>query len=54
MKLLLCQPAINIDQVDYQGKTPLFTACNLKDPSYTEILLDAGANPDHQDKEGKT
>ena len=54
LQLLLLQPAINVDIVDTQGRTPLFIACSLKDSRFTEELLNAGANPDHQDKEGKT
>ncbi|XP_066916206.1 inversin-A-like [Clytia hemisphaerica] len=54
LELLLLQPTISIDQVDSQGRTALFTACHMKDHRFTETLLQAGANPDHQDKEGKS
>ena len=52
--MLIIQPTIDIDQADAQGRTALFSACNLVDHRFTEALLQAGANPDHQDKEGKT
>lgn len=54
LELLLSQPTVGVDQVDSQGRTPLHRACGLKDPRFTEALLNAGANPEHQDKEGKT
>jgi len=50
----LLQPDINVNIVDAQGRTPLFIACSLKDSRFTEELINAGANPDHQDKELKT
>ena len=54
LEMLIIQPTIDIDQADAQGRTALFSACNLVDHRFTEALLQAGANPDHQDKEGKT
>lgn len=54
LELLLQQPSLKIDQVDSRGYTPLMTACGLKVPKFTEFLLNAGADPDHQALDGKT
>ena len=55
LELLTQQLSIKIDQVDNKGRSALFMACELRNtPKFTEVLLNAGADCDRQDKSGNT
>ncbi|KAL3071170.1 hypothetical protein niasHT_038440 [Heterodera trifolii] len=46
-------PGANINSVDINGMTPLILATSLEKIEIVRLLLDAGANRNIQDKEGK-
>ena len=54
IKMLLKQPTIIINCQNKDKKTPLLIAVDLNDEEVVEILLDAGADPDIKDKNGKS
>jgi uncharacterized protein YcgI (DUF1989 family) len=51
---ILKQKGVNIDTVDYQGKSALYWAAFNNHPSIVENLLKAGANANLKNKDGET
>ena len=45
---------LQVDVEDKYGCTPLFYAASHNQPTTVHSLLSYGANPDHQDKKGRT
>jgi len=48
----LIADGININDADEQGKTPLMWAAQTQSPAMIKLLLELGANPKLEDKNG--
>ena len=52
--MVLKHPSVQVDHPDVFGKTALHYACANGDVVATQILLQKGANPNHQNNAGET
>lgn len=54
LETLVALCGAEVDLLDANGCTALFYAVTLGHADCAQLLLDCGANPNHQDKKGRT